>query len=200
MVIAENFQMVAPGAAVWRAYDPSVKCDLWSTAVLREGGWIFIDPIELSPPKLADLAEGARVAAVVLTNGNHARSAETIRSRYGVPVWAPDDATSVLEIRPDQCFTERDSLPGGLRAVAIPSAGPGEVALLDNTGLLCFGDAVINFGSAGFSLLPAKYCANPAQLPNDLRKLLSYDARILTFAHGDPIVQHVRDRLQTLLA
>ena len=192
--------MVAPGVAVWRAYDPAVKCDLWSTAVLRESGWIFIDPIELSPPKLADLLGDSPVAAVVLTSGNHGRSAQAYRSLYAVPVWAPAMAAAALEIDVDERFCESDSLPGGLRAIAIPSAGPAEVALLDDDGLLCFGDAVINFGSAGFSLLPAKYCANPAQLANDLRKLLSYEARILTFAHGAPIVQHARERLQTLLA
>jgi glyoxylase-like metal-dependent hydrolase (beta-lactamase superfamily II) len=200
MVIADNFDVIAPGVAVWRAYDPAVKCDLWSTAVLREDAWVLIDPVELEAPKLAELLGEARVSAVVLTSGNHARSAEAFRSRHAVQLWAPADAAPVLEITVDECFSERDSLPGGLRAIAIPSAGPGEVALLDGAGLLCFGDAVINFGSAGFSLLPAKYCANPAQLPNDLRKLLSYDARILTFAHGDPIVQHATERLQSLLA
>ncbi len=200
MVIADNFDVIAPGLAVWRAYDPAVKCDLWSTAVLREGGWILIDPIELAAPKLAELLGEGRVSAVVLTSGNHARSAEAFRSAHAVQVWASAAAASVLEMAVDERFSEGESLPGGLCAVAIPSAGPGEVALLDGAGLLCFGDAVINFGSADFSLLPAKYCANPAQLPNELRKLLSYDARILTFAHGDPIVQHAKERLQSLLA
>jgi hypothetical protein len=59
---------------------------------------------------------------------------------------------------------------------------------------------VIHFGSPGFSLLPAKYCADPGGLANDLRKLLSYDFHILTFAHGEPIVQQARERLQKLLA
>ena len=200
MVIADDFDLIAPSVAVWHAYDPAVKCDLWSTAVLRKGGWILIDPIELGPSKLAEVLGDRGLAAVVLTSGNHARSADSFRSRHRVPVWSPTDAVPSLEIEVDECFKEGDSLPGGLRAVAIPSAGPGEVALLDGDGLLCFGDAVINFGSSGFSLLPAKYCANPERLPNDVRKLLSYDARILTFAHGDPIVQDSRDRLKSLLA
>jgi hypothetical protein len=199
MVIADDFDVIAPGVAVWRAYDPSVKCDLWSTALHRDGAWIFIDPIELAPAKLAELLEESRVAALVITSGNHARAAETFRARHNIPIWAPLAAVADLGLKVDHPFSEGDSLPGGMRAMAIPSAGPGEVALVSDE-VLCFGDAVIHFGSSGFSLLPAKYCANHRQLPNDLRKLLSYDIRILTFAHGDPIVQHAKERLQTLLA
>lgn len=199
MVIADDFDVIAPGAAVWRAYDPSAKCDLWSTALQRDDAWIFIDPIELAPAQLADLLGGSRPSAVIVTSGNHARAAQSFRARHGIPILAPQKAVKDLGFEADRPFLEGDSLPGGISAIGIPSAGPGEVALLSD-GVLCFGDAVIHFGSSGFSLLPAKYCANHRQLPNDLRKLLSYDIRILTFAHGDPIVHDAKDRLQTLLA
>ena len=86
-----------------------------------------------------------------------------------------------------------------MNVVSLPSAGPGEVALIGEA-VICIGDAIINLASHGFSLLPAKYCVNPRLLPNELRKLLSYEFRILTFAHGDPLVEHARERLQQLLA
>jgi hypothetical protein len=199
MVLAEELAVAAPGVAVWHAYDPGAKCDLWSTALRTAEGWIVIDPIELAPAALRELEAYGRLSAILLTSGNHGRAAEAFRARHGIPIWAPRDAGAELSFAPDREFSEGDLLPGALRAIAIPSAGPGEVALI-GSGVLCFGDAVIHFGSAGFSLLPAKYCANPSQLPNDLRKLLSYDFRILTFAHGDPIVHQARESLQTLLA
>ena len=92
-----------------------------------------------------------------------------------------------------------DRIREKLLVVPLPSAGLGEIALVAE-GVICLGDAVINLASHGFSLLPAKYCVNPRLLPNDLRKLLSYEFRILTFAHGDPLVEHARERLQQLLA
>jgi hypothetical protein len=116
-----------------------------------------------------------------------------------MPLWAPAAAAGETGIAVDHEFAEGDRLPGSLTAIAVPSAGPGEVAFFRD-GVLCIGDALINFGSAGFSVLPDKYCADARQLPNEVRKLLSYDAHILTFAHGAPIVQHARDRLHKLLA
>jgi hypothetical protein len=199
MVRAEEIHVVAPGLCVWSAYDPAVKCDLWSTGLLTEQGFVFIDPIAVAEEELADAIGGSRAGAIVLTNGNHARAVAEFRQRFGIPIWAPQGAVESLEIPVDRAFAAGDALPGGLGAIALPAAGPGEVALLWN-GVLCFGDAVINFGSAGFSLLPAKYCADARELPNELRKLLSYETRILTFAHGAPIVHDARERLHTLLA
>lgn len=199
MVIADDFDVIAPGVAVWRAYDPAVKCDLWSTALLRDDTLVFIDPIELAPAKLAELLGGRRLSVVIVTSGNHARAAQSFRARHDIPIWAPQAAVEELGFAVDEPFSESDPLPGGMQAISISSAGPGEVVLLSD-GVLCFGDAVIHFGSSGFSLLPAKYCSNHPQLQNDLRKLLSYDFRILTFAHGDPIVHDAKERLQTLLA
>ena len=199
MVTATEVHPVAPGVWVWSAYDSTVKCDLWSTGLVTPGGLVLIDPIDLAPSAFAELTNQAKPCAIVLTSGNHGRAAEALRARYDIPIWAPSAAAGDLPFRPDHEFTEADQVAGEIRATAIASAGPGEVALL-REGVLCLGDAVINFGSAGFSLLPAKYCAAPDELPNDLRKLLSYDFHILTFAHGDPIVQHARDRLQKLLA
>ena len=199
MVRAAEGHAVAAGVTVWSAFDPSVKCDLWSTALATTEGLVFVDPIELADPELTELTDRCAPHAIVLTNGNHARAAGAFRQRYGIPIWAPALAVDELGLAVDRGFAEGDPLPAGLQATGLPAAGPGEVALFWN-GVLCFGDAVINFGSAGFSLLPAKYCAASRELPNELRKLLSYDAHILTFAHGAPIVQHARDRLQKILA
>ena len=199
MVKAAEAHEVGAGVTVWSAFDPSVKCDLWSTALATAEGLVFVDPIELAAPELAELTEQCAPHAIVLTNGNHARAAAVFQQRYAVPIWAPTGVVDELGLAVDREFADGDPLPAGIQAIGVPAAGPGEVALFWN-GLLCFGDAVINFGSAGFGLLPAKYCADARELPNELRKLLSYDARILTFAHGAPIVQHARDRLQKILA
>ena len=199
MVVAEEFQTVSPRVFSWQAYDPRVKCDLSSIAILVDEGLVLVDPISLHDEALDELIEGRPPMAIVLTSGNHARAAEAYRKRLEIPIWASAEAVEALEIRVDCTLEEGATGPGNMNVVSLPSAGPGEVALIRED-VICIGDAIINLASHGFSLLPAKYCVNPLLLPNELRKLLSYEFRILTFAHGDPLVEHARERLQQLLA
>jgi glyoxylase-like metal-dependent hydrolase (beta-lactamase superfamily II) len=199
MIAADEFQTITPRVFSWQAYDPRVKCDLSSVALQTTDGLVLVDPIPLRDEALDELTRGRPVRAILLTSGNHERAAESYRKRFNVPVWASEEAARSVEITVDHSFKKGELAPGGMSVVELFAAGPGEVALVGD-GLVCLGDAVINLASHGFSLLPAKYCVNSRLLPNDLRKLLSYEFRILTFAHGDPLIEHARERLQQLLA
>lgn len=198
MSAAADFREIAEGVFVWSVYEPAVKCDCGSTAFVTSEGLVLVDPIELV--SLATLANLHRPCAIILTSGNHERAAAAYREQLGVPIFAPSAATEeLLALKVNHVFAPGDLLPGGLQAIALSSAGPGEVAIFGD-GVLCMGDALINLLSTGFALLPEKYCVNPGELRNDVRKLLSYDFHILTFAHGDPIAKDAKTRLQQLLA
>ena len=136
--------------------------------------------------------------AIVLTNGNHTRAAVRFRDRFGMKVFAAADADG-LDITPDATFADGDVAPGGMRVVTLPGAGPGEIALIGN-GIACVGDALIHLEPEGFRMLPAKYCSDARMLAESLRKLLSCEFDVLTFAHGTPLVGQARRRLELLLA
>ena len=84
--------------------------------------------------------------------------------------------------------------------IEIPGAGPGEVALYAPERSLHVGDAVINMGTHGFTLLPDKYCVNPKQMHQSLRRLLPLHFPLATFAHGLPIVTGASLQFSRLLA
>ncbi len=179
---------VAEGLWCWQAYEPAVKCDLSACAVATPDGVVMVDPFPFAEP-LPFVP-----VAVFLTNGNHARCADAVRQRYNIPVFAPADAS--LEIAVDG----EPSMSGvQVQVLRVPGAGPGEVAYLFGR-TLCLGDAVIHLESHGFALLPEKYCTEPGILRDSLRKLLSMEFDILTFAHGAPITQDARTRLTQLIA
>jgi hypothetical protein len=180
---------VHPGLWCWQAYEPAVKCDLSACAVETPDGIVLVDPFPFAEP----LPFG-KPAAIFLTNGNHARCAADVRERLGVPVFAPRAAQPELGIAIDG-----EPALGGVRVIEIPGAGPGEVAYLFGR-VLCLGDAVINLADHGFALLPEKYRTEPAKLRDSLRKLLSLDFNILTFAHGVPILEDAHHRLSKLIA
>ena len=75
----------------------------------------------------------------------------------------------------------------------------GEIALVGR-GIACVGDALIHLPPEGLRLLPAKYCANPVEMRHSLRKLLSCEFQVVTFAHGVPLVGAVHQQLEKLLA
>lgn len=180
---------VRDGLWCWQTYEPAVKCDLSACAVRTDDGVILVDPFPFAEP-----LPFAAPVAVFLTNGNHARAADAVRTRFGVPVFAPAGAVADLEIAVDG-----EPAMGGVRVLPVPGAGPGEAAFLFRR-VLCIGDAVINLESTGFALLPDKYCAEPGKLRDSLRKLLSLEFDILTFAHGAPITENARQRLTNLIA
>lgn len=198
MAIAEDIVAVSGSLFTWQAYEPAVKCDLSSCALVTDDGLLLVDPIELAAPALSRLVTGRRAAAIALTNGNHTRAAAVFRARLGVPIFAAGNADG-LEIAPDATAADGALLPGGIRVVSLPGAGPGEIALIGN-GVACIGDALINLPPEGFRVLPAKYCCDPAELGNSLRKLLSYEFQVMTFAHGTPLIGEGRRRLEQLLA
>jgi hypothetical protein len=195
---AADFRAVTPSLFAWQAFDPAVKCDLSSCAFDSMDGLIFVDPIGLPEPALARLLLGRKSGAIILTNGNHERAAEKFRARLGVKIFASPDAVS-LGITPDETLAEGQTAPGGFKVIALPGAGPGEIALVGN-GLACIGDALIHLPPDGLRILPDRYCADPGQLRRSLRKLLSCEFQVVTFAHGAPLVAAARSQLEKLLA
>jgi glyoxylase-like metal-dependent hydrolase (beta-lactamase superfamily II) len=177
----------------------TVKCDLSSTALKTPDGLVLVDPIALAASALDALAGEATPAAVILTNGNHARNASAFRKEFGVPILAGAAAVAALEIQVDCLLADGELAPGGLRIIEIPGAAPGEIALV-GCGVVCIGDALIHLPPHGLRLLPEKYCGDAAALPDSLRKLLSCEFDVMTFAHGAPLVGRARQSLEMLLS
>jgi len=71
-----------PGLWVWHAYDPSVKTELFSSAVATAGGLCVVDPIPLAEADLAGVTQTGQLAAVIVTNTNHQRAAFDYSDRF----------------------------------------------------------------------------------------------------------------------
>jgi hypothetical protein len=193
-----EFAFIAPRYALWHTYDPKVKVELFSTALAAGNGLTIFDPIALPPAHRADLQSLGRVAGVVITNANHPRDAATFAHSYSAPIFAPPELRGELP----HSHNLHDGLAlGPLRVIRIEGAADGEFALYhpDDGGTLIMGDALINLGPHGFTLLPRKYCTNQKQMVRSLRKLLDLDFSRIFFAHGNPIMVRAREQLESLL-
>ena len=182
MGCAVELEHVASGLFLWRAYDASIRTELFSTGLATPSGIYLIDPIRLAPA-VAQAITG--VAGIIITNENHDRSAEDFAGQFDVPIYS----------------TAHSSFPDGLTPIKIEGAAPGEIAVHSEVagGVVVVGDALINFDPYGFTFLPSKYCTNPKLMRRSLAKLLEYPFEKMLFAHGTPIQSGAHQRLEALL-
>jgi len=193
MTAVPEFDRLSEEVVVWQGYNPEVRCDCGSCAVLRPGGWVLFDPIPLADVAWGELLAQAPVQRIVLTSGNHQRESLILREMHGVAVHAPVSARG--EIEADHWHTDGETVDG-FRLIPLPGGGPGESAWCDDDTLV-IGDAMIHLD--GLAILPAKYCADERSLQKSLAILPSLAFSRVTFAHGLPLVTDARSRLTEFL-
>jgi glyoxylase-like metal-dependent hydrolase (beta-lactamase superfamily II) len=201
MAIARELVQVTPTLFFWQNYDPAVKADLFSTALVTPSGTLLVDPSPLHDSQLLLLSQHGSIAGIVMTNANHQRAATFFSDQFSAPIFA--QRASFPDRNPSR-FVEVGSgtkICDELEVIAIEGAVAGEIALYQptNRGTLITGDALINFEPYGFTFLPRKYCANEKEMRRALGKLLLYRAERIFFAHGTPILGGAGARLQQLL-
>lgn len=189
----DELDWISGRVAIWHGFDPGVRCECGSTAVLTDLGWVVFDPVPLAGNAWAELLDIAKVHAIALTGGNHQRESLSLREKFPTFIYAPEAARG--EVEADVWLKEGDVL-AGFTLVELPGAAIGEAAWCDGTHLVV-GDALIHDGSFGF--LPDKYCSNPGELRKSLKKLLALNFQTILFAHGLPLLSQARESLALLL-
>jgi hypothetical protein len=186
---------------IWQRYDPAVKADLFSTALLTDIGLYLVDPIPLPLDGVRVIGGERAFAGIVITNANHARSAAQHSKTFAAPISAHRDTLTELNGGELKEVKDGSVLRGDLDIIEIPGAAAGEIAIYAaaNGGTIVVGDALINFEPYGFTFLPGKYCENQKRMRSSLRKLLARPAERLLFAHGMPILKEATARLRELL-
>ena len=202
MPAANEINQVAAGLSIWQVYDPTVKADLFSTALETPGGTHLIDPVDLNGAALETLQAHPKIARIIVTNENHERAAPHFAARFSAPIYVHEVLGGAGAFQEAIKLQDKGSIEPGLTALAIDGAPAGEIALHyeANGGTMVVGDALINFEPYGFGLLPAKYCRDSKRMRQALPKLLDYSFERMLFAHGTPILSGARTKLEELLA
>lgn len=200
MTKAPELHRLSPQLAVWHAYDPSVKTELFSTALVRNERLLLVDPIPLADDAVAQLMGTALPAGIVVTNANHLRASEDLAAQFQIPVLS--DPASFPGQKPARFapISELSSLAPDFSVLNIEGGVEGEIALHCPDDTLILGDALINAEPYGFTFLPAKYCSNHKAMQKSLRQLLDLKVEKILFAHGIPITANAQTRLASLFS
>jgi len=164
-------------------------------------GDMCIDPVEPDAATLEAFGR-ARVVRILITNRNHGRAANAVRTRTGARTAIhPDDAayarTQGVELDDELRVAER---VGPLVVVGVPGKSPGEVALhWPDRRILIVGDAVIGNPPGRCSLLPETVMDDAPRLHASVRRLLDLDFDTLLVGDGAPILTDAKAQLQALV-
>jgi hypothetical protein len=200
---AQEVDEVAPGIFVWQTYDSKVKADLFSTALKTDAGTWIVDSIPLTSEAMRRFgANHPKTAGIFVTNANHTRAAADFAQTFAVPLYVHNELRGSADFLQATGVRDGEAFSPGLTAITIDGGPAGEMAIhySANGGTMVVGDALINFESHGFGLLPAKYCLDPKLMRRSLEKTLDYSFERMLFAHGTPILSGARARLEQLLA
>ncbi len=198
---AGEIQWLNARAAYWEQYDSKSRVDCSSSGLRLDTGWYLFDPIPLEPSALEELLTGDLIAAVCCTSTNHERACVDFVRLSSCRLLSSVETASEFGWTNAEIISEGSLIDGEIEVVQMTGAAPGEVAFVDTAHQHAIvGDAIVNLPATGLALLPDKYCTNPRALRDAIRNLLHYPLKLLTLAHGSPLVGDVNVRLAALLS
>ncbi|MGD9765599.1 MAG: MBL fold metallo-hydrolase [Candidatus Binatia bacterium] len=169
--------------------------------VCQGAGNLCIDPVEPEPEVLTELTRRG-VSRILLTNRNHLRAANRVRSRTGARTAIhADDATYARgqEGEIDDLLHPSERI-GPLVVVGVPGKSPGEVALhWPERRVLFVGDVLIGNPPGQLGLLRPQVIDDLPQLHGSVRQLLDLEFDVLLTGDGTPILEGAKRELRALV-
>ena len=193
---------IVPDVFSWQWFSEPHGYDFNGHLICLPSGNLCIDPVELPPDVLAEVARRG-VSRILLTNRNHVRDANRVRARTGArtaihPADAGYASGQGADLDDELRVGERIE---GLEVVGVPGKSAGEVAFLwRQRRILIVGDLVVGNPPGHLSLLKEKVMDDPKMLRSSVRTLLDLDFDTLLVGDGVPILQDAKSRLKELVA
>lgn len=169
--------------------------------VCHPGENLCIDPVEPTEETLEEITRRG-VTRIVLTNRNHSRAANRVRSRTGAraaihPADAPHARSQGTEL--DDELKPGEKI-GPWTVIAVPGKSPGEIALhWPERSILIVGDALVGDPPDRLKLLPEKVIDDLPRLRQSVRALLQLEFDTLLPGDGRPILHGAKERLKELV-
>ena len=174
----------------WEAPHPDWKPaadwgELVSSYAIDDGDRLLLfDP--LAPPTEIEALAAEREAAIVLTCPWHARDAEGLAERLGMPLYVPPPDEGDPNPVKGEVFQAGDRLPVGVEA--FPGMEPNDLVLwVESRQALVVGDTLIDRGNGlEFPTDWANKGVPPEQILEGLRPLLELSFEHVLQTHGGP--------------
>jgi glyoxylase-like metal-dependent hydrolase (beta-lactamase superfamily II) len=178
------------GVARWSVWNEPRK--LWFNGhLLRVGeAVVAIDPVPFTEEVATAISAWGVPALCVVTNRDHERAADALRTRWGARVLVPWADAQTMTLVGDDVIGDGDELAGALRVVAVKAAkSPGELAIhWPARRILVLGDAAIGRPAGALSMLPAEKLPDLVAARAGVARLADLEAEVVLVGDGDDLL------------
>lgn len=176
--------------------------------VPRQDVLVLVDPLPLSPEEMREVEAIGTPTHILLTNNYHLREAAAFRQRWGCEIRLHESGLKDAEERTDKPLQDRDALWDVIEVIHIPDVSfadevsflvKGEGGTLIVGDVLCGGrkDRGVPDGSPWVN--GPEYFPDLQRARRALHKLREHSFDKLCFAHGSPITQAAKEKLDELI-
>lgn len=189
------------GVYTWSVWNEAKELDFNGHYLLTDEGACIIDPPPLSDADVEEIGRLGRPIAIVVTNHNHVRDAQTLHQAFGCQLAVPALDAAQVGCPFDATYGDGDTF-GPLGAIVLANQkSPGESALYwPKRRLLVLGDALIGKPAGKLSLLPPAKYADVAKAREGLKPLLELDVETLLVGDGTSFVEGGGQALKAFFA
>ncbi|HET6507153.1 MAG TPA: hypothetical protein VFG42_10205 [Baekduia sp.] len=197
---------VLPGVLHWTTFHEGIGRPVHSHFYVE--GCALFDPRVPEDGGLEEIARHGRPEVVLLSNRHHLRHATAFAERFDCPIRAHRSGLhEFADGGPDvQPFEFGDRVADGVVALEVGALTPEDTAfrIAAGPGALLFADALIRDGDGGLAFVPDVLMGDDPEavkrgLTAALTRLLDQDFDALLFAHGAPVADDGRERLEAFL-
>ena len=169
---------------------------------------VLVDPLPLSPEEMREIEAIGTPTHILLTNNYHLRESAVFRQRWGCEIRLHESGLKDAEVRIDKPLQDGDVLWEMIEVIHIPDMSfADEVSFLvkGEAGTLIVGDALCGgrkdrgVPDGGLWVNGPEYFPDLQAARRSLSKLKKHSFERLCFAHGSPITQAAKEKLDELI-
>jgi glyoxylase-like metal-dependent hydrolase (beta-lactamase superfamily II) len=195
---------IASGLWHWSA--PHMRIPIEVSSYYLSQPRVLIDPM-IPPEGLRWFDEHGRPEHILLSNRHHDRQSWELREAFGCTIQCVSNGLYELEGRgPVHGFEFGDDLPGGVIALEVDAICPDETALYipSHRALACADGVIRSRDSGRLAFVSDGLMDDPEQTKEKLRsayrRLLDRDFELLLLAHGEPVLEGGKGKLEAFVS
>ena len=188
----------------WSEFNEDRNIDFHSILWVRPEGNVLFDPLALSDHDRVHLESLGGAKIIIISNSDHCRDAENIRSTTGATIYGPAAEQEHFPIECSHWLREGDKLVDGLCIYEVDgSKTAGELAFVIDSRTLITGDLIRCHEAGKLALLPDPKLMDKRQAILSVKKLAELNQiEVILLGDGWPVFREgqlaLKELMQTL--
>ena len=205
-------QPISPHVWMWQEIHGEARGEPypWNSYVIDVPDWdilALVDPLDMSEDVAQEIEHIGTPTHILLTCDYHLRSSETYRKRWGCKIWVNEAEVDRYDVAIDGTFLDGQRLWNFIELIFVPGVKFLETAFRmgENRNVLIMGDLLAGerkdqgIPKDALAICGPQYIPDLRQARHSLSRLLDYEFEVMCFAHGTPVWEGAKEKLERYL-